>query len=327
MKTPRFTNSFRSLMTTRTPAGRRRAVRPELERCEARNLLSVTFSPILAPTAVEVGGIPQASVGTWKQIGGRAGTILAGSFGVVATDPATGNLFHYLNTPNQWAQIGGPGATFAMDNGGHLYGLSPNKSAVYQYTGNGRNNQWRQIGGPASQIYAGAFGVVATYPKTGNLFHYLNTPNQWAQIGGPGATFAMDNGDHLYGLAPNKSAVYQYTGNGRNNQWRRIGGPATQIYAGTFGVVATYPKTGDLFHYLNTPNQWAQIGGPGAMFTMDNGAHLYGLAPNRSAVYQYTGNGRNNQWIQIGGPATQIDAGPLGVLAIDPKTGNLWMYS
>ena len=113
-----------------------------------------------------------------------------------------------------------------MDTSSHLYGLAPNLTAVYQYTGNGTTNSWTKIGGPAGTITAGSFGLVATDPATGNLFHYLGTPGNWAQIGGPGFTFVMDGNSHLYGLARDLSAVYQYTGNGSTNSWTKIGGPA-----------------------------------------------------------------------------------------------------
>jgi hypothetical protein len=48
-------------------------------------------------------------------------------------------------------QVGGPGATFAVTNT-TLYGLSPNRSGVWQYSGSGQD--WFQIGGPARTIVA-----------------------------------------------------------------------------------------------------------------------------------------------------------------------------
>src|SRR5262249_2691831 len=156
----------------------------------------------------EVGSIHQTSVPTWKQIHGPAGMMVAGKFGLVVTDPKTGDLYRYLNSPGHWVKIGGPGAAFAMDGSGHLYGLATNHSGVFQYVGNGSNNSWRQIGGPAGTIYAGSFGLVATNPQTGNLYHYITSTNKWALIGGPGNSFAMDGSGHLYGVSPNQSGVY-----------------------------------------------------------------------------------------------------------------------
>ena len=230
---------------------------------------------IQSPSAIST---PSAAVSDvqWAQIGGPAGQVYAGAFGLVAVNPQTGDLYHYLGQPFKWARIGGPGRSFALG-ANKLFMLAPNGSGVYQYTGNGSNDQWIKIGGPAGQIYAGGgFGLVATNPQTGDLYHYLGQPFKWARIGGPGCAFAFgannavtgSNGpavylDRLFGLAPNGSGVYEYTGNGSNDQWIKIGGPAGQIYAGGFGLVATNPQTGDLYHYLGQPFKWARIGGPG----------------------------------------------------------------
>jgi hypothetical protein len=302
-----------------------RAARPQLEPCENRSLLSLALpvGPVKGAIPVESSIVPLAQTQTWYQIGGPAGNIYAGSFGVVATNPTTGNLYHF-RTPGQWALIGGPGRTFAMDVSGHLYGLSPNYSGVYQYVGNGETNRWVKIGGPARNIYAGSFGLVATNPTTGNLYHYLGTPGKWALIGGPGRTFAMGTSGHLYGLSPDSSGVYQYVGNGVTNRWVKIGGPARNIYAGWFGLVATNPTTGNLYHYLGKAGNWALIGGPGRTFAV--GTYLYGLTPDLGGVYKYTGNGTNWSWTQIGGPADAIAVSATGayVVALSPKVHNVW---
>ncbi len=310
-------------------AVRRRAcaARPKLEQCEDRSLLSLALpvDSVRAGIAVESRVMPLAQ--TWKQIGGPASNIYAGSFGVVMTNSTTGDLYHYLGTPGKWALIGGPGRTFAMDTSGHLYGLTPNDSAVFQYVGNGRTDQWMQIGGPAAWIYAGSFGLVATSPTTGNLYHYLGTPGEWAQVGGPGRTFAMDTSGHLYGLTPNDSAVFQYVGNGMTEQWVQIGGPAASIYAGSFGLVATSPTGGNLFHYLGTPGTWALIGGPG--HTLAVGTKLFGLSANLKAIYEYIGNGVNSHWTRIGGPADAIAVSATGanLVALSPRTHDVRMFS
>jgi hypothetical protein len=303
------------------------AARPRLEQCEDRSLLSLALpvGSVKAGIPVESRIIPLAQ--TWKQIGGPASNIYAGSFGVVMTNPSTGDLYHYLGTPGKWALIGGPGRMFAMDTSGHLYGLTPNDSAVFQYVGNGRTDQWNQIGGPASNIYAGSFGLVATSPTTGNLYHYLGTPGSWAQVGGPGRTFAMDGSGHLYGLTPNDSAVFRYVGNGATQQWVQIGGPASNIYAGSFGLVATSPTGGNLLHYRGTPGSWAPIGGPG--HTIAVGTKLFSLSTNLKVIYEYTGNGINSAWSRIGGPADAIAVSATGanLVALSPKVHNVRIFS
>jgi hypothetical protein len=287
---------------------------------------TTTFQLAPPVSAIQAAPVQVTQARTWKQIGGPAGSIYAGSFGLVATDPTTGNLFHYVGTAGKWYQIGGPGNEFAMDTSSHLYGLAPNLTAVYQYTGNGTTNSWTKIGGPAGTITAGSFGLVATDPATGNLYHYLGTPGKWAQIGGPGFTFVMDGNSHLYGKSGGVSDVYQYTGNGSTNSWTKISGPMDTIYAGSFGLVATN-AFGNLYRYLGTPNSWALIGGPGNMFVA--GTTLYGLSPDRSAVYQYVGNGSNSSWTKIGGAADFITGSPTDstLYALSPKTHNVMMFS
>jgi hypothetical protein len=89
--------------------------------------------------------------GDWTQVGTAASQIYAGPFGLVATDPTTGDLFRYLGIPMKWEQIGGPGATFAIA-AGSLFGLTPDRRAVYRYDGSGTS--WTQVGGPAAAIFA-----------------------------------------------------------------------------------------------------------------------------------------------------------------------------
>jgi hypothetical protein len=114
----------------------------------------------------------------------------------------------------------------------------------------------------------------------------------------------------LFGLAPNRESVWGYDGSGTS--WTQIGGPASQIYAGGYGLVVTSPSTGDLWRYMGTPDEWEQIGGPGATFAVSNSAvvggycAVYGLAPNRESVWVYDGSGTS--WTQIGGPASEIIA-------------------
>ena len=86
---------------------------------------------------------------------------------------------------------------------------------------------WTWVGGPASRLYGGYWGLVATAPD-GNLFRYMDSPGNWQQIGGPGAEFAVTDGT-VFGLTPDKSAVYRYDGYGMS--WTYVGGAAAQIAA------------------------------------------------------------------------------------------------
>ncbi|PFL73132.1 hypothetical protein COD81_07105 [Bacillus cereus] len=246
---------------------------------------------------------------------------------IFATHPINGDIYKY-NSPNNWTKIGGPGSMFSAGED-TLYGVSPDKSGVYQWMGTSVNpNQWIQIGGPADKIFANGNTVYATNPTTGDIYRYNGVPLSWTKIGGPGNTFATTaNPNLIIGLSPDKSGVHQWTGTlDHPNQWKSIGGPAGSIYAGdTF--YATNPTNGDIYRYNGVPLSWTKIGGPGSMFATSDSTLgvIYGLSPDKSGVYQWTGTSVNpNQWIQIGGPAGSIYAGGTNLCATDLRTGDLY---
>ncbi|MFD8381822.1 hypothetical protein ACFV2X_25425, partial [Streptomyces sp. NPDC059679] len=63
----------------------------------------------------------------------------------------------------------------------------------------------------------------ATSPQDGRIFRYDGDPDKWTEIGGPGAEFAVSN-DRLYGMSPDHSTVYQWTGKDRTS-WTALGDP------------------------------------------------------------------------------------------------------
>lgn len=126
-------------------------------------------------------------------------------------------------------------------------------------------------------------------------------------------------GPHLYGTTPDHSAVSRWDG----TSWTPIGGPATHLYGGGYGLFATAPGTGDISLYNGTPGNWTRVGGPGASFAV-NATHLYGITPDHSHVVQWTGDG--TAWTEIGGPASQIYAGGDALYATDPSTGDISRY-
>jgi hypothetical protein len=201
--------------------------------------------------------------------------------------------------------------------GKNLYELTPDKSAVLEYT----NGSWTKIGGPAANLYTGGAGVFATDPTTGAVNEYTGTPMAWKNIGGPGADFEV-NATTIYGLAPDHSMVMQYTGSG----WIKIGGPASHLYAGGQDVFATDPNTGDIWRYTGAPMDWNEIGGPGKQFVA-NAVGLFGLAPDGSQVVEWSCAGTTPGWAQIGGPAATLYAGGTELYATDPATGNINQFS
>ncbi|MFD4399120.1 hypothetical protein [Kitasatospora sp. NPDC058478] len=162
----------------------------------------------------------------WTQIGGPAGSIVAGGNTLIATDPTSGDVFRYGGAPNSWSRIGGPGAQFAVDDAGGVYGLTPDRGGVFQWQG-GAN--WAQVGGPAGSIVAGGGRtLLATDPTSGDVFRYGGAPNSWSRIGGPGAEFSIDGAGTVYGLSPDRGGVFKWLG-GAN--WAQVGGPAAWLAA------------------------------------------------------------------------------------------------
>ncbi|MFD8993512.1 peptidoglycan DD-metalloendopeptidase family protein [Streptomyces abikoensis] len=201
-----------------------------------------------------------------------------------------------------------------VSTGSSLFAQSPDRSGVFQWTGNG--TAWNKVGGPAGRLYAGGAGVFATNPDNGDLFK-MNGPNNWSKVGGPGKTFAV-TGNGLFGLSPDGSAVFQWTGNGTT--WTKVGGAAGTLYGGGAGLFATNPTNGDLYKF-NGPNNWSKVGGAGAQFVV-TGNSLFGLSPDKSAVFQWTGNG--TVWNKVGGAAGTLYGGGAGLFAANPTNGDLY---
>jgi Peptidase A4 family len=67
-----------------------------------------------------------------------------------------------------------------------------------------------------------------------NIPNFMVSPGQtvycseWEQIGSPGATFVV-TADTVFGLSPDRQAVWQYDGTGAS--WTQVGGPAAEIVA------------------------------------------------------------------------------------------------
>jgi hypothetical protein len=116
--------------------------------------------------------------------------------------------------------------------GGTVYGLTPDKSAVYRY--DGTPGRWTKVGGPASFLIGGGSFLYAKEPGTGKLWRYSGTGEQWAEVGTPGTGFVAV-GRTIYGLTPDRSAVYQF--DDANAESRRL--------RGLLGGVFDRPEFGD----------------------------------------------------------------------------------
>jgi hypothetical protein len=218
--------------------------------------------------------------------------IYGGGYGLFATDAQNGDIYRWSPGESNrlqagtWSQVGGPGAEFAVTDDG-LYSLTPDRSAVYRYTGSG--TAWARIGGPAAHLYGGSV-LLATSPDGSAVFRY-RPESGWQHIGGPGAEFVSTDSGAIYGLAPDRKGIYRYAGAG--TAWDHVGGPAAAIYGGSF-LLAT-SSSGDVYEYQGETN-WLRIGGPGAEFASDADS-IYGMTPDHTAIYRYTGPGTT--WTKV----------------------------
>jgi hypothetical protein len=150
-------------------------------------MFAVGFDGIygLSPDGMKVFGYGEGE--EWVEIAGpiydgAIDSIYVGGAGdeLYATSADTGDLYHhtcgYLSTGQYvcaWEKIGGPGKMFAVDQGGNLYGLSPDGSGVWHY--DGTPMQWTKIGEAAADIYVGAPNrLYATNPTTFELWEYFD---------------------------------------------------------------------------------------------------------------------------------------------------------
>lgn len=239
----------------------------------------------------------------WKRVWGGATKLYGGGATVYATDPSTGSIHKYNG--ERWDRIGGPGSTFASADE-KLYGISPDGSGVWEYTGKG--DVWNKIGGPAKDIYLGpakhmwlghASGnaLYATNRETGELYNYGGKPEMWTKAGGPGVTFAV-TGKNVYGLSPDGTIFER---DPKKGHWMPVGERAEHIFSSNT-LYAVNRDTHDLYKYGGKPHQWNRVSGPAAAFTT-SGHDLYRLAPDRRSVQKYNGNGENDQWLDLRGPA------------------------
>jgi len=87
---------------------------------------------------------------TWTPWGGPAGWLYAGGTGLLATNPANGDVYLNNDFANQWHRIGGPGANFVISSASQIFGLTPSRNAINIWQG----DSWVTVGGPASVVVA-----------------------------------------------------------------------------------------------------------------------------------------------------------------------------
>ncbi|HTJ68363.1 MAG TPA: hypothetical protein VL551_12595 [Actinospica sp.] len=171
--------------------------------------------------------------GGWTIIGGPAGNIYGGAYGLIATSPGEGDdgsVFYYNGTPGSWTDIGAVGYDFAVGTTA-IYRLNEDGDSVSQWTG---GTTWTSVGTPSGQPVAidaaGDEGLVVQVGINDVDLRYNGTPGSWTQIGegydSPGAE--AESLTSLYGIEYDNASettvgVYVYSGSGAN--WTFIGAP------------------------------------------------------------------------------------------------------
>jgi hypothetical protein len=243
------------------------------------------------------------SPNNWTEIkSGAVRQIYAGGYGLVATD-TNDNLDLYSGTPLNWTQIGGPGSMFGVGSGGlTVVGLTPDTSAVWVYNGSGEG--WTKIGGGASSVYEGEYVLATDYG--GNPWRFNVSSGAWAEIGGASDQFAV-NTSGVVALSLNHQGVWT-NATGASGGWSQIGNAASELFLGVGKDIAvTALAASKDVSYEIGPNNWVHQGAPGNMFAISSAGQLFGLNPNRSAVFQSTNtNVSNPPWTQVGGSASRL---------------------
>lgn len=173
-------------------------------------------------------------VNSWTAVGNAASAIYGGGFGLVATTPSNSSLYLYSSAssgaPMTWQRIGGGGSEYA-ETSNTLFGLTADRSAVYQWSGKG--TAWTRIGGAAQNIYAPADGLgsngelAASTPGNANLYVYGT--GGWSHIGQAGAGWAFC--DSIFGLGAIDGPAYEYWGpNDYGPPWWPLGGSFTSLH-------------------------------------------------------------------------------------------------
>lgn len=102
----------------------------------------------------------------------------------------------------------------------HLYGLNPERSAVFQWSGEA--GVWSPVGGPAAALYASPSELYAANGADSGLWRYR--AGAWTRVGDAGTAFGA-RGERLYLLDKDRSAVWERNG----AAWLRIGGPVRAL--------------------------------------------------------------------------------------------------
>ena len=109
-----------------------------------------------------------------------------------------------------------------------------------------------------------------------------------------------------------------------NDNWVQIGGPGSQWVGIGETVYGLTPDRQAVFRYDGTPGTWTQIGGPADML-IGGGNDLYAIEPSTADIWRYTGSG--SSWERIGGPGATFAGVGSTVFGVSPTGGRLFRYN
>lgn len=248
---------------------------------------------------------------TRRQIGGPARSLHGGRFGVFAVRAGTRDLWRWDGLPHAWTRVGEPGAGVAVTDDG-LFRRTAGHDAVQRWSG---GEGWETIGGPARRLWAGGLGLFVEIPGSGELFRWDGAPDRWTRVSGPAAGFGVGDAD-LFRRTLGQGLVQRWLEGG---EWETIGDPASALWAGGSGLFAARPPDGGIWRWDGEPGRWSRVCDASASLAVGDD-ELYRLNPQRDAVERVLGSAS----LAVGGPADAIVAAGRELLALAPRTGDVW---
>lgn len=245
-----------------------------------------------------------------SQIGGPACSLHGGRHGLFAVRPGDRRLWRWDGHPHAWTLVGPPGADFAVTDDG-VFSSTPRQDAVLHRDG----DQWVRIGGPTRRMWSGGLGLFVEIPGSGELFRWDGTPHRWTRVSGPARCFAVTDAD-LFRLSLGADVVQRWTG---GDGWEPIGGPATTLWAGGWGLFAARPPEDGIWRWDGEPERWSQVCEASAALAVGDD-ELYRLTPLRDEVQRVLGSSS----LTVGGPAREIMVAGEGLFALSHRTGDVW---
>ena len=178
----------------------------------------VRLSPLADSVAV-FNGTPNS----WTTIHGSRSAVYAGSR-IVTTDFA-GTEFSWLNSGDNWANIGKAGDQIVVTGTGRVYGIALDHNSVWMTPNN--SGVWSQVGAPSSELFGGISANPAGTPVASprDIWMYQGTGQNWLRQNGPGVMFAVaGSAGDLFMLDSTRSTIQQSTNTHQTNpQWIQVG--------------------------------------------------------------------------------------------------------